>query len=113
MVGVGRFVGLFGQSRSSSWLKSISVSCLMDWRSCDNEMLKQTYLVRWVGGLIDRGHGGVLIRGKTRWFPMLRWRRRGWPGVDSEGLSSGMFLVENDINENEVTVMTTREAWGE
>lgn len=50
----------------------------MSWRSCDNEMLKQNCLVRWV---IYRVHSSVLIRNVDR----------------VEGLC--WILVESDINE--------------
>lgn len=50
--------------RSSSWLNSTSIRCLMGWWSCDAEMLKPK------GMLGDRDHDGGLIRAKLR---LQRW----------------------------------------
>lgn len=50
----------------SSGLKSTPVGCLMVcWSYDEFEVLKPNCLVKCVGGLIDRSHGGVLIRGKA------------------------------------------------
>lgn len=72
----------------------------MGWQSCDTEMLKLNSLVSWVGGLIDQGHGGGLICGKTHWWV-------GCWGYDSSD-EGGLELYSEDIEVLEIMLAPLR-----